>query len=173
MGGYDYHDGTRATGETRNFKAGQMIGAVLEYAQRKGTPVMIQIMSDGSLSANSMVDTSAAGRNKLGWQGDNSTVAATLFLVYSPNGRPQLRNGAAGQQIGYFSGRRLGGDELQPRGQFRQPDPRARHPQLHGAHGHGRSVHEPVPDAGTGRRCDLGRHDGVRRRSCEPPAGGS
>ena len=35
MGGYDYHDSTRATGEMRNFKAGQMIGAVLEYAQRK------------------------------------------------------------------------------------------------------------------------------------------
>jgi hypothetical protein len=103
MGGYDYHDGTRATGETRNFKAGQMIGAVLEYAQRKGTPVMIQVLSDGSLSANSMVDTSTAGRNKLGWQGDNSSVAATFFLVYSPTARPVLRNGAAGQQIGYFS----------------------------------------------------------------------
>ena len=103
MGGYDYHDGTRATGETRNFTAGQMIGAVLEYASRKGTPVMIQIMSDGSLSSNSMVDTSTAGRNKLGWQGDNSSVAATMFLVFSPKGRPVLRNGVAGQQIGYFS----------------------------------------------------------------------
>ena len=103
MGGYDYHDGTRATGETRNFTAGQMIGAVLEYASRKGTPVMIQIMSDGSLTSNSTVDTSTAGRNKLSWQGDNSSVAATLFLVFSPNGRPALRNGVAGQQIGYFS----------------------------------------------------------------------
>ncbi|HWW32731.1 MAG TPA: hypothetical protein VNY70_05120 [Steroidobacteraceae bacterium] len=103
MGGYDYHDGTRATGEAKNFTAGQMIGAVLEYASRKGTPVMIQIMSDGSLNSNSMVDTSTAGRNKLGWQGDNSSVAATLFLVFSPNGRPVLRNGVAGQQIGYFS----------------------------------------------------------------------
>jgi hypothetical protein len=103
MGGYDYHDGSRATGETRNFNAGQMIGAVLEYASRKGTPIMIQIMSDGSLAANSMVDTSTAGRNKLGWQGDNSSVAATLFLVFSPKGRPVLRNGVAGQQIGWFS----------------------------------------------------------------------
>jgi hypothetical protein len=103
MGGFDYHDSTRASGETRNFKAGQMIGAVLEYAARQKTPVMVQIMSDGSLSSSSMVDTSAAGRNKLAWQGDNSSVAATVFLVYSPNGRPQLRNGAAGQQIGYFS----------------------------------------------------------------------
>jgi hypothetical protein len=103
MGGYDYHDGSRASGETKNFTAGQMIGAVLEYASRKGTPVMIQILSDGSLTSNSMVDTSTAGRNKLGWQGDNSAVAATLFLVFSPKGRPVLRNGVAGQQIGWFT----------------------------------------------------------------------
>jgi len=103
MGGFDYHDGTRATGETRNFKAGQMIGAVLEYAQRKGKPVMVYVFSDGSLTSTGMPDNSAAGRGKLGWQGDNQQVASTFFLVYSPKGRPQLRNGVAGQQIGYFS----------------------------------------------------------------------
>jgi hypothetical protein len=103
MGGFDYHDGTRATGETRNFKAGQMIGAVLEYAQRKGTPVMVYVFSDGSLTSTGMPDNSAAGRGKLGWQGDNQSVASTFFLAYSPKGRPALRNGAAGQQIGYFS----------------------------------------------------------------------
>lgn len=103
MGGFDYHDGTRGTGETRNFKAGQMIGAVLEYAQRKGKPVMIYVISDGSLSSNLMPDNSTAGRGKLGWQGDNSAVASTFFLAYSPSGRPQLLNGTAGQQIGYFS----------------------------------------------------------------------
>jgi hypothetical protein len=103
MGGFDYHDGTRATGETRNFQAGQMIGAVLEYAQRKGKPVMIYVISDGSLSSNLMPDDSVAGRGKLGWQGDNAAVASTFFLVYSPSGRPTLLNGTAGQQIGYFS----------------------------------------------------------------------
>lgn len=103
LSGYDYHDSTRATGETRNFKAGQMIGAVLEYAQRVGSPLMVYVFSDGSLSSSSMVDTSAAGRNKLAWQGDNQSVASTFFLVYNPGGRPQLLNGAAGQQIGYFT----------------------------------------------------------------------
>jgi len=103
LNGYDYHDGTRATGETKNFHAGQMIGGVLEYAARLGKPVMIYVISDGSLNSNGMVDTSAAGRDKLGWQGDNSTVASTFFLVYSPKGRPALLNGAAGQQIGYFT----------------------------------------------------------------------
>jgi hypothetical protein len=103
MGGYDYHDGTRASGEMRNFKAGQMIGAVLEYAQRLGKPVMIYVFSDGSLSSTGMADNSADGRGKLGWQGDNSSVSSTFFLVYSPSGRPQLRNGVAGQQIGYYT----------------------------------------------------------------------
>ena len=103
LSGFDYHDSTRATGETRNFKAGQMSGAVREYAQRVGTPIMIYVFSDGSLSSSSMVDTSVAGRDKLAWQGDNQSVASTFFLAYSPKGRPQLLNGAAGQQIGYFT----------------------------------------------------------------------
>lgn len=103
LSGYDYHDNTRATGELRNFKAGQMIGAVLEYAQRVQKPVMIYVFSDGSLTSSSMVDSTPDGRGKLAWQGDSSAVASTFFLVYSPNGRPQPRNGAASQQIGYFS----------------------------------------------------------------------
>src|SRR5207244_3536157 len=76
--------------------------AVLEYAQRVGKPVMIYVFSDGSLTSTGMVDSSTGGRGKLGWQGDNSSVASTFFLAYSPKGRPQLRNGTAGQQIGYF-----------------------------------------------------------------------
>jgi hypothetical protein len=103
LGGYDYHDSTRATGEQRNFKAGQMIGAVLEYAQRLGTPVMIYVFSDGALTSSSMVDNSTNGRGKLAWQGDNQSVASTFFLVYSPKGRPTPINGAASQQIGWFT----------------------------------------------------------------------
>ena len=101
--GFDYHDSTRATGETRNFKAGQMIGAVLEYAQRVGSQLMVYVFSDGSLSSSSMIDTSVAGRDKLAWQGDNQSVASTFFLVYNPGGRPPLLNGVAGQQIGNFT----------------------------------------------------------------------
>jgi hypothetical protein len=103
MGGYDYHDGTRATGEMRNFKAGQMIGAVLQYAAALNVPVMIYVFSDGSLNSNSMVDNSAGGRGKLSWQGDNSSVASTFFLVYHPGGRPAPRGAASTQQIGYFT----------------------------------------------------------------------
>jgi hypothetical protein len=104
LGGFDYHDGTRATGETRNFNAGQCIGACLEYAKRVGVPLMVYVFSDGSLSSTNMIDTSAAGRGKFGWQGDNSSVAATFFLVYNPSGRPAVNPAATTpNQIGSYT----------------------------------------------------------------------
>ena len=108
MGGYDYHDGTRATGEMRNFRAGRCIGACLEYAARMGKPLMIYVFSDGSLNATSMVDNSADGRGKFGWQGDNQSVAASFFLVFSPR--------AAGRRLGGGCRRRpRQADRLLPR----------------------------------------------------------
>ncbi len=104
LGGFDYHDGTRATGETRNFQAGQAIGACLEYAKRVGVPLMIYVLSDGSLSSTGMIDTSAAGRGKFGWQGDNQSVAATFFLVYNPTGRAVVNAAApTPNQIGSYT----------------------------------------------------------------------
>jgi hypothetical protein len=103
QGGYDYHDGTRATGEDKDFQAGQMIGAMLEYAFRKNTPLMLYVISDGALSSNGMVDNSAGGRGKGQWTGDNSDTAATFMLVINPAGadRPALTRPTA-NQIGYF-----------------------------------------------------------------------
>jgi hypothetical protein len=88
LSGYDYHSGNRADGETKNMHAGVIIGAILAYADAVHTPVMINIISDGSLTSTGMADTSAAGRGKLGWQGDSQQVAASIILAYSPNGRP-------------------------------------------------------------------------------------
>ena len=42
------------------------------------------------------------GTTKFRWRSDNSQTAASFILVYSPNGQPVLRNGAASQQLGYF-----------------------------------------------------------------------
>jgi hypothetical protein len=98
MGGFDYHTGDRATGELRDLRAGRCIGACLEYAARVGVPIMIYVFSDGSLASNGTIDNSADGRGKGVWTGDNSSTAASFFLVYNPSGRPQ----ALRQQIGYF-----------------------------------------------------------------------
>jgi hypothetical protein len=100
MGGFDYHDSTRATGETRDFKAGQCIGACLEYAARVGVPLMIYVFSDGSLVSSGMPDNSVAGRGKGAWMADNTATAASLMLVYDPKAKPS----AMMNQVGNYNG---------------------------------------------------------------------
>ena len=103
MGGFDYHTSDRATGETRDFQAGQCMGAALEYAHRVGVPLMLYVFSDGALASNGQTDDSVAGRGKGVWTGDNQSTAATFFLVYNPNGRPALVNGdISRRQLGWF-----------------------------------------------------------------------
>jgi hypothetical protein len=99
LGGFDYHSGNRVDGETKNQHAGVVIGAILDYARRVGRPVMIQVISDGSLSSTGSVDGNAAARGKLGWQGDAQQTAASFILAYSPKGRPTMNN----QQIGFMN----------------------------------------------------------------------
>ncbi len=107
MGGYDYHGGARAEGEVKDFRAGVCMGACLEYAAVRGVPLMLYVMSDGSLSSNGVIDNSVDGRGKGEWTSDNSSTAAPFFLVYSPTGRPVLRGAnldeqARHQQIGFM-----------------------------------------------------------------------
>lgn len=101
FGGYDYHDGTRATGEVRDFQAGECIGAVLQYAAVKNTPVMVYVFSDGGIASDGQIDNSANGRGKGVWRNDSSSRAATFFLVFNPAGRPQLTSPAK-QQLGFY-----------------------------------------------------------------------
>src|SRR3984885_15266401 len=105
MDGFDYHTGDRATGEARDLNLGNCIGACLEYAARVGKPVMIYVFSDGSLASSGMIDNSVGGRGKGVWTADNQNVAATYFLVYSPNGRPVplQSNPEMSLQIGNFN----------------------------------------------------------------------
>ncbi|KRT54542.1 hypothetical protein Ga0074115_10771 [endosymbiont of Ridgeia piscesae] len=109
MGGFDYHTGNRAVGEIRDLRAGRCMGACLEYAARLGVPLMLYCFSDGSVASNGSLDNSAEGRGKGVWTGDNSSTAASFFLVYNPAGRPALLGAspeqqAQHQQIGFFRG---------------------------------------------------------------------
>src|SRR5690606_3269751 len=107
MGGYDYHGGRRAEGDVKDERAGRCMGACIEYAARVGVPLMLYVFSDGSLSSDGTIDNSPQGRGKGEWVSDDSSTAASFFLVYNPGGRPQLRGAtpdeqAMHQQIGYF-----------------------------------------------------------------------
>lgn len=119
MGGYDYHGGRRARGEMRDLNAGRCIGACLEYARRRNQPLMVYVFSDGSVSSNGMIDDSQGdgltgvdqvqpgGGGKTEWTSDNQQGASSWFMVYNPNGRPQILGAnpeeqARHQQIGWF-----------------------------------------------------------------------
>jgi hypothetical protein len=107
MGGYDYHGGRRAEGEVKDFRAGQCMGAALQYAHIRQIPLMLYVTSDGSLSSNGAIDNTVDGRGKGEWVSDNSSTAAPFFLVYNPNGRPTLigatpQEQALHQQLGYM-----------------------------------------------------------------------
>ena len=65
--------------------------------------------SDGSVFSNGRIDDSEEGAGKREGTGDNSSTAASFFLVYNPNGRPQLVGGSAEnqaqhQQLGWMRG---------------------------------------------------------------------
>ncbi len=98
FGGYDYHDSTRTTGDTRDRRAGREIGLALEYARLVGNPLMIYVFSDGSVASDGTPDAGANGKGI--WKGDNSGTSASLILVYNPAGRPVIVND--NQQIGYY-----------------------------------------------------------------------
>jgi hypothetical protein len=114
MGGFDYHTGDRSTGEQRDERAGKCIGACLEYAARKGVPIMIYVFSDGSVFSNGMLDNSVMGRGKGVWTGDDQQTGSAFFLVYNPSRRAVLLGGTSSdpatindsqrkhQQIGYM-----------------------------------------------------------------------
>ncbi|NOZ54297.1 MAG: general secretion pathway protein GspF [Gammaproteobacteria bacterium] len=107
QGGYDYHDGTRATGEIRDLRAGIGMGMCLEYARLKNKQLMLYVFSDGSVASNGRIDDSVDGRGKGEWTGDNSSTAASFFLVYNPGSAPVLLGAdnaekARHQQLGHF-----------------------------------------------------------------------
>lgn len=101
MGGYDYHTGDRSTGEARDERAGRCMGACLEYAARRGQPLMMYVFTDGSVFSNGTGDNSEGGRGKGVWTGDNQQTSSAFFLVFNPTGRPLLASPDS-QQIGYM-----------------------------------------------------------------------
>lgn len=102
-GGRDYHQDPRPETDGKDFVIGQVIGGALEYAALLNKPLMIYLFSDGAVSADTnRPEDDGNGTTKFRWRSDNSQTAASAILVYSPNGAPVLRNGAASQQLGHF-----------------------------------------------------------------------
>lgn len=93
VGGHDYHDNTRTTGNARDLDAGQIIGKILETAAYVKKPVFIYVCSDGSVVS---ADSSTADAP---WASDRGIAGMQYILAYHPNGRPAT----SGFQIGGFN----------------------------------------------------------------------
>lgn len=92
MGGYDYHDSTRTTGDRKDKEAGQVIGRILESAARENKKVFINIISDGGVNSPVSNSTSAP------WVSEGES-GILMFLAYDPAGRPETSK----FQIGHFT----------------------------------------------------------------------
>lgn len=97
LGGYDYHDGTRVNGDNKDFELGQLIGAIMELAARKGTDVVVYVLTDGGVSGPATTDSTG----KFIWTGDSGQRSATFMMVYKRDGKPFLRQSNK-RQIGYY-----------------------------------------------------------------------
>jgi hypothetical protein len=93
LGGYDYHDNTRTTGDTRDLAAGRNIGRMLETANALNRPVYIYVTSDGATSS-AQSDTPGAP-----WTSDRGTAGLAFILYFNPAGRPAT----SGSQIGFYT----------------------------------------------------------------------
>lgn len=97
LGGYDYHDSTRVTGDRKDQELGELIGAIVESAAQRQKDVVVYVLTDGGVGTNGAADPN---NGRPIWTGDNGERSSTLMLVYKKDGRPAMRNNR--RQVGYF-----------------------------------------------------------------------
>jgi len=104
IGGYDYHNNTRTSGNAKDNEAGQVVGRILQSAAILNQDVMVLVTSDGSTrSMLSDLDDQAV------WVSDRGQAGQALVFFYKAAGRPSLGNSqiAAGSflnnQVGWFT----------------------------------------------------------------------
>lgn len=91
LGGYDYHNNTRTTGDTRDQDAGVVVGRILQGAAALQKPVFIYIISDGSVYSPDSADRTAV------WAGDRGSNGVSYVLYFNPAGRPATSDFQIGQ----------------------------------------------------------------------------
>lgn len=93
MGGYDYHNNTRTTGDQKDLEAGMVLGRILESCRATGKKAFVVVTTDGSVvSATS--DSPATP-----WTSDRGTAGMIYMMGYNPVACPQTK----GFQLGRFT----------------------------------------------------------------------
>ena len=94
IGGFDYHNGTRTSGDAKDLEAGIVIARVLQSAALLGKKVFVCVTSDGSVSS---ADSQIAGSP---WTSDRGAAGSTYMISYDPAGPHQIKS----NQLGFFNG---------------------------------------------------------------------
>jgi len=92
IGGYDYHNGSRATGDTKDAEAGTVIGRIITSAYRLNKKVFILVTSDGSVTST---ESDASGS---GWTSDGGVRGSSYMIAMDPAGISV----AKGYQLGSY-----------------------------------------------------------------------
>lgn len=101
MGGYDYHDNTRNTGNTRDRNAGVTIGRILQTAKVLQKPVFLYVTSDGAVNSPESDSRTAP------WTSDRGSAGASYIFMYNPAARPAV----SANQIGHFTDAQVADDK--------------------------------------------------------------
>ncbi len=95
MGGYDYHDGTRTSGDTKDQAAGVVMGKILQSFAILGVKGYLVVTSDGSVSS---AESDVGGAP---WMSDRGTAGSAYMMSYDPAGAHMTKSFQLGQ---YTSG---------------------------------------------------------------------
>lgn len=95
LGGYDYHNGSRTTGDQKDLEAGTIVGQILQSFAIMGTKGFITVTSDGAVTGP-MSDTAGSP-----WTSDRGSAGMAYMIAYDPM-KPVTTNGT---QMGYFLGK--------------------------------------------------------------------
>ncbi|MGE3756654.1 MAG: hypothetical protein AB7H97_02810, partial [Pseudobdellovibrionaceae bacterium] len=93
IGGYDYHNGTRASGDLKDREAGVVIGKVLESFASMKKRGFIVVTSDGSVSSP---ESDTAGGP---WVSDRGSSGCAYMIAYDPIVAPKTKS----FQLGHFN----------------------------------------------------------------------
>ncbi len=92
MGGYDYHDGSRTSGDQRDENAGVLVGQILQSFAVMGVKAFLVVTTDGSVTGP--ISETPGGI----WTSDRGTAGMAYMMAYDPSGSVN----ASSFQLGHF-----------------------------------------------------------------------
>lgn len=78
LGGFDYHDGTRNTGDNKDAELGRTVGRALQMAHLMNKKLFIYVTSDGAVGTET---------NSVNWVADRGDAGMAYMIMYDPAGR--------------------------------------------------------------------------------------